>query len=102
MRIIAKRTLDRFWQRKGCEDAEHALKTWFEAVSKASWQNANQVKVMYGNASIIGNGRIVFNIAGNKYRLIVSVDYNFQLVFIKFVGTHKEYDKVDAETVEHR
>ncbi len=83
----------------GREDSEQALKSWYQEASTATWKTPNEVKQQYKNASVIGDNRIVFNICGNKYRLIVKINYEAQWLFIRFVGTHKEYDKIDAATI---
>ena len=98
MRVIAVSTLRDFW--KLHPDAEQPLKAWFEEVTEASWTQPSDIKAQYGNASILKNRRVVFNIKGNDYRLIVAIAYRLQVVYVKFVGTHKEYDEVDAETVD--
>ena len=100
MRVIAVSTLKAFWQQAGRGDAEEPLKTWYGEACRAEWRSPNDVKAHYGNASVVGNNRVVFNIAGNKYRLIVAFAYRMQMASIKFVGTHAEYDKVDALTVD--
>lgn len=97
MRVIAKRSLREFWRRHA--DAEQPLKAWHDEALKAKWTKPGDIKAMYRNASFVANNRVVFNIAGNKYRLVVAVDYPRQALFIKFVGTHAEYDRVDVETV---
>ena len=97
MRIVAKRTLREF-----CEthpDAEQPLLTWYKTTERAAWQTPSDVKAYYGNASILANNRVCFNIAGNKYRLIVKIEYKFGLVYVRFVGTHAAYDAIDADTV---
>ena len=99
MRVIAVSTLKTFWERPGRSDCEEPLKTWYGEVCRAQWRSPADIKAQYGNASIVGNNRIVFNIAGNKYRLIVAFAYRMQVAYIKFVGTHAEYDKVDAASV---
>lgn len=99
MRIIAIGTLKQFWEKPEFADAEQHLRAWYAEAKKANWKNSNDIKKQYRNASIVGNNRVVFNIKGNKYRLIVAIDYNFHLVFIRFVGTHTEYDKIDAKTI---
>lgn len=102
MRVIAKRTLRQFWQSsRRHEDAQGAIEAWHAEVSKACWRNPQEVKQQFRSASVLEGGRIIFNIAGNKYRLIVSVDYERQACFVKFIGTHAQYDEIDAETVEH-
>lgn len=97
MRIIALKTLKDFWERY--PDSEEALKAWFTVAKKADWKTPSEVKETYGNASILQEGRVVFNIAGNKYRLIVWINYPYRVVYVRFVGTHKQYDKVDAQTI---
>lgn len=98
MRIIAKSTLRQFWE-SGHPGARAALEDWHRVTVLSTWANPNAVKDTYGNASIIANDRVVFNISGNKYRLVVAIDYRRGLVFVKFVGTHKHYDQIDAATV---
>ena len=97
MRVIAKRTLRAFWEKH--RNAEQALKAWHAEVKSASWSSPSDVKKMYPSADVIPGDRLVFNIKGNNYRLIVAVRYDLGIVFIRFVGTHAEYDRVDAETV---
>ena len=97
MRVIAKKILREFWEKHS--DCEQQLKAWFLETSKAEWINPNEIKVEYPSASIIGNDRIVFNIKGNKYRLIVKINFDYQMVWIRFIGTHSEYDKVNAKTI---
>lgn len=99
MRIIAKRTLRKHWEQKGREDSEQPLKAWHQAVEAADWEKPADVKVDYKSASILADNRVCFNIAGNKYRLIVHINYPYRIILIKFVGTHKEYDQIDAETI---
>lgn len=97
MRLIAKRTLREFWEQHA--DAEQPLQTWYITTELAQWETPADVKADYGHASILANNRVCFNIAGNKYRLIVKIEYKFSIVYIRFVGTHAEYDAVDTETV---
>ncbi len=97
MRIIAKSTLREFWEKHN--DAEVPLKTWHKIVEKQKWKNTHDIKQMYGDASIIGNNRVVFNIKGNNYRLVVYIVFKVQKVFIRFIGAHKQYDQIDAKTV---
>lgn len=97
MRIIARRTLREFWDQY--PDSEQSLKVWYREVKQANWKQPTDVKVLYRHASFVGNNRIVFNIKGNKYRLVAAVDYRFGIVYIRFIGTHKDYDAVDAATV---
>jgi len=81
------------------EDAEQPLKAWFQEAKRANWKNPNEIKTQYAQASILKSHRVVFNIAGNKYRLVVRINYDFGMAYIRFVGTHKEYDNIDAETI---
>ncbi|MCU0490868.1 MAG: type II toxin-antitoxin system HigB family toxin [Chloroflexaceae bacterium] len=97
MRIISKKPLREFWQQHA--DAEQALKAWYHDVKQANWKSPNDIRQTYATASIIANNRVVFNIRGNNYRLIVAVNYDFGIVYIRFIGTHNEYDTVDAETI---
>lgn len=97
MRIIAKSTLRDFWLQHA--DAEQALKAWFQETSRSAWDHPNDIKTEYPSASILSNNRIVFNIKGNRYRLIVKINFKYQMVWIRFIGTHAEYDKIDAENV---
>ncbi len=97
MRIISRKTLKDFWEAHA--DCEQPLKTWFNEVKKESWKNFADVKAMYPSASLLRDNRIVFNIKGNTYRLIVKVNFSYGQVWIRFVGTHAEYDKIDANSV---
>jgi mRNA interferase HigB len=97
MRIIARKTLKDFWEHY--PDAEQPLKTWFKFARKADWKTPTELKTDYGNASILEDNRVCFNIAGNKYRLIVKINYSCRIGYIRFVGTHVEYDNVDANKV---
>ena len=100
MRIIAKRTLRTFWEdHPRGPRAKSALESWYAEAAHAEWTRPTDVTAMYGDASILKDGRVVFNIAGNKYRLVVRINYGYQVVFIRFVGTHQEYDDIDAETI---
>lgn len=97
MRIIARRTLREFWESH--PDAEEPLLAWYREVEKEDWDTPAKVKAKYASASIVGNSRAVFNIKGNAYRLIVAINYPYRVVYIRFVGTHAEYDRIDAEEV---
>ena len=97
MRIIAKRTLRESWEKH--KDAAGALKAWHADVKARRWSSPTDVTKDYPRASIVANNRVVFNIVGNNYRLIVAIKYERGLIFIRFVGTHQEYDKVDAATI---
>lgn len=98
MQIIAKRTLKLFWEQHS--QAETPLRTWFADVSAAKWSTPADVKDRYGaSVDFVADNRVIFDIAGNKYRLIVHVSYKYQRVLVKFVGTRAEYDRINAETV---
>ena len=97
MHVYSKKVLRQFWEKHN--DAEQQLKTWFKEVSQASWRNPNEIKTEYVKASILKNGRVVFNICGNSYRLIVDINYKNEWCFVRFIGTHSDYDKVDAEKI---
>jgi mRNA interferase HigB len=99
MRVIAKSTLVKFWNQQGYADAKGALQSWYDEAIKASWKTPQEIKVQYRNASICANNRVVFNISGNKYRLVVEMQYRAGIAWVKFVGTHVQYDKIDVETV---
>ena len=98
MRVIAVSTLRQFWERH--PDAEQPLKAWHDEAVHASWLSPADIKTHYRSASVLKNRRVVFNIKGNSYRLVVSIAYKLQIVYVKFIGTHEEYDAIDAETVE--
>ncbi len=97
MRIISKKTLKDFYEQPKYRDSKSALESWHKEVLKLDWNNLNEIKEMYRSASIVGDTKVVFNIAGNKYRLIVTINYYAKIVFIKFIGTHKQYDKINIE-----
>lgn len=97
MRIIAKRTLRSFWEKHN--DCEEQLKAWHKEVDDAVWKTPQDIKNEYPSASFLQDNRVIFNIKGNHYRLIVKVNYDFALVWIRFIGTHSEYDKINASTI---
>lgn len=99
MRIIAFRTIREFFEKPEYSDSEVSLRAWYHDAKIADWKNSNELKRQYKNASIVGEGRVVFNIKSNDYRLVVAIDYEFQVIFIRFIGTHKQYDKIDAKTI---
>ena len=101
MRIIKGRTLTELCEKSKYKKAKEALKAWLYEVKFSTWKNTNELKAKYGNASIISSKRVVFNIKGNDYRLIVDIEYKLKIVFIIWFGTHKEYDKIDAKTVSY-
>lgn len=96
-RIIAKRTLREFWEKH--PDCEQYLKTWYDIAWRADWKSPNDIKDTFASTSVIANNRVVFNIRGNNYRLVVKFNYERQWAFIRFIGTHAEYDKIDATTI---
>ena len=97
MRVIAKKTLREFWKKH--PDSEEQLKTWYKEASKAKWANPSDIRKEYVKASILKGSRVVFNICGNKYRIIVEINYKRQWVFIRFIGSHVDYDKIDANKI---
>jgi mRNA interferase HigB len=97
MRVIARRTLLAFWSNHA--DAEQPLKSWFKVARAADWATPADVRQDYRTASFLAGNRICFDIAGNKFRLIVRINYPTRTIFIRFIGTHAEYDKIDANTV---
>jgi len=97
MRIIAKKALRDFWERY--PDAEEPLLAWYREVEQEDWDSPAKVKDKYRSASIVGNNRVVFNIKGNDYRLVVKINSPHRIVYIRFVGTHAEYDRIDVKEV---
>ena len=96
-RIFAKSTLRLFWEKY--PDSEQYLKTWYDAAMSSDWRMPTDVKKSYANASILKGSRIVFNLKGNAYRLVAKFNYEKQWIFIRFIGTHSEYDKIDATKI---
>lgn len=100
MRVIALSTLRSFWSGKSAySDAREPILAWYRHVLSADWNAPTEVKQDFGTASILRDGRAVFNIAGNKYRLVVWINYPYRVVYIRFIGTHSQYDKIDAQTI---
>ncbi|MBC8315221.1 MAG: type II toxin-antitoxin system HigB family toxin [Bacteroidales bacterium] len=97
MRVVAKKILRDF--REKYHDSEEPLKTWYKEASNADWKRPDDIRAEYTRSSILKSGRVVFNICGNKYRLIVDINYSRHWVFIRFIGTHKEYDNIDADKI---
>jgi|APLak6261698768_1056241.scaffolds.fasta_scaffold06639_3 mRNA interferase HigB len=97
LRVIAKKTLRDFWEKY--PDAEQQLKSWYREAETAIWKNPNEIKREYPSASILEGNRVVFNIRGNHYRLIIKINYHYQMIWIRFVGTHTQYDKIDATNI---
>jgi mRNA interferase HigB len=97
MRIISRKTLRDYWEKH--PKAKIPLQTWYADAKQAHWKSPSDIKKVYRNASIVSNNRVVFNIKGNDYRLVVAINYNFSVIYIRFVGTHKEYDDIDVTTI---
>jgi mRNA interferase HigB len=97
MRVISRKPLQELSQRY--PEAKSELDAWFHEVEAAQWRTPIDVKQKYGGASILKGGRVVFNICGNKYRLVVKINYSYSIVFVRFAGTHREYDQIDAEKI---
>ena len=96
-RIVAKSTLKEFWEKHA--DSEQYLKTWYDTIKHAKWDNPNDIKQTYPNASVLKNGRVIFNIKGNSYRIVVKFNFEKQWVFIRFIGTHSDYDNINANEI---
>lgn len=88
-----------FWSKSVHRDSEQALRAWYVEAKKGNWSNSHQIKQIYRTASVVGNERIVFNICGNKYRLVVAVKYEFKIFYIRFIGTHSQYDNIDVKEI---
>lgn len=99
MRVISRKTLRQFWERSQYADSEQPLRAWFHEASRANWRSPAEVKSDYRSASVVGSDRFVFNIAGNKYRLVVRINYAYGIIYIRFVGTHRQYDRIDVTKV---
>jgi mRNA interferase HigB len=100
MRVIAVSTLKAFWMgHPQHEDAERATLAWYRDVLKADWSKPNDVKAQFGSASILQDGRVVFNVASNRYRIVAWINYPYRIVYIRFIGTHRQYDSIDAQTI---
>jgi mRNA interferase HigB len=99
VRVIAVSTLKAFWAGTRYRDAEGPTLAWYRDVLKADWSKPSEVKQQFASASILRNGRAVFNIAGNKYRIVVRINYPYRVVYIRFIGTREQYDAIDAQTI---
>jgi mRNA interferase HigB len=100
MRIIALSKLKNFWESSPAyTDCIESAMAWYRETLKADWSTPNEVKAQFSSASILRDGRVVFNIAGNKYRVVVWINYSYRVVYIRFIGTHKQYDGIDAQTI---
>ncbi len=97
VRVIARKTLKVFWNKH--KDCEQQLKTWYDEAAESIWLSPKDIKVNYPSASFLADNRVVFNIKGNSYRLIVKINYKYKMVWIRFIGTHAEYDKIDADKI---
>lgn len=97
MRVYSRRTLREFWEKH--PDAQQALQAWYISVKHANWQTPSDIKIVYQTASFLPNNRVVFNIRGNTYRVVVVVEYFHRSVYIRFVGTHSQYNRIDANTI---
>ena len=99
VRILARRTIRNFWEVAAYADSKRPLENWFAVAKNADWASPHDIKKLFANASVIGNSRVVFNIGGNKYRLVLQFDYGRRTGYIRFIGTHAQYDAIDAETI---
>ncbi len=97
MRIISRKTLREFWDKH--PSARLALQAWYADTKQAHWKSPSDIKNVYRNASFVLNNRVIFNIKGNSYRLVAAINYTFSVVYIRFVGTHKEYDEIDVNKI---
>jgi mRNA interferase HigB len=100
MRVIAKSTLKKFWEQAAYQDAQIPLTSWYEEAQKANWKTPQDIKKHYSHASFCKNNRVVFNIGGNKYRLVVEMQYRAGIVWVKFIGTHEQYDNIKVEAID--
>jgi len=99
MRIVDFRTLKEFWESPKYADSESSLRSWYHDVKNAKWKNSNELKQQYRSASVVGEGKVIFKIEGNVYRLVVLIDYESQVIFIRFIGTHEQYDRINSKTI---
>jgi mRNA interferase HigB len=99
MHIVKRKTLVEFFKQPEYQDAKGPLEAWYYEAKHAQWASSAELKLQYRSASILKGNRVVFNISGNRYRLVVKINYNSKTVFVRFIGTHKEYDKIDAEVI---
>lgn len=97
LRVIAKKILREFWEKHS--DCEQQLKSWYQEADKGTWKSLNELKSEYPSASVLEDNRVCFNIKGNNYRLIVKINFNYQMMWIRFIGTHVEYDKINANKI---
>ena len=97
MRIISRKTLRLFWEKQDYADSEQSLKAWFREASNAEWASPAAIKAAFGSARSVANNRVVFNICGNKYRLVVRFNYPYRVIYIRFIVTHAQYDRINVE-----
>ena len=97
MRVIAKKILREFWEKH--KDCKQQLQSWYQETSKREWVSLHEIKAEYPSASVLEDNRVVFNIKGNKYRLIVKINFDYKMLWIRFIGTHSEYDKINANKI---
>lgn len=99
MRIIARNTIREFWV--AYPESEQALKAWVQEAEQAAWSNPQEIKAQFGSASVLTGRRIIFNINGNKYRLVVDIEFRLQIIFVVWFGNHQEYDSIDSKTISY-
>lgn len=99
MRVISVKKLKDFWSKPIYRDSEQSLRAWYAEAKKGNWSSPHEIKRVYRTASAVGNERIIFNICGNKYRLIVAVKYDFKIFYVRFIGTHRQYDEIDVKEI---
>ena len=99
MRIISVGALKSFWEQPGRRDAEQPLRTWVRVVRAAAWRDPSAARRMFNSADVLGDGRVIFDIGGNKYRLVVWINFQYGVVYVRFIGTHRDYDAIDPRTV---
>ena len=97
MRILSKKILREFWEKHS--DSKQQLKAWYQESCKVNWKNTQEIKTKYPSASFLADNRVVFNIKGNTYRLIVKINFDYHMIWVRFIGTHAEYDKIDAAKI---
>jgi len=97
MRVISRKKLKEFWEKH--PDARQSLQAWYADAKHADWKTPTDIKNIYNNVSLLANNRVVFNIKGNKYRLVVAAQYKYRIIYIRFIGSHREYNKIDAASI---
>lgn len=99
VRVISVKKLREFWSKSAYRDSKKSLRAWYSEAKKGDWSSPHAIKSAYRTASVIGSERIIFNICGNKYRLVVAVKYEFKIFYIRFIGTHQQYNEIDAKEI---